>query len=60
MWCPLEARPESHVNPDMSHSCKHGQGVALRQETDVLDAWFSSGLWRFSTQGWPNEASEMG
>ena len=35
------------------------QGVVLRQEEDVLDTWFSSGLWPFSTLGWPNtEAPE--
>eukprot|EP00798_Chlamydomonas_sp_ICE-L_P028849 gene28849-32037_t len=34
---------------------EHGEGVALRQEEDVLDTWFSSGLWPFSTLGWPNE-----
>ena len=28
------------------------------QETDVLDTWFSSGLWPFSTMGWPNTDSE--
>ena len=38
--------------------CRHGEGVALRQETDVLDTWFSSALWPFSTLGWPDEASE--
>lgn len=32
-----------------------GQNVTLTQETDVLDTWFSSGLWPFSTMGWPNE-----
>lgn len=31
--------------------------VALRQDDDVLETWFSSGLWPFSTMGWPNEAS---
>jgi hypothetical protein len=31
--------------------------VVLQQEEDVLDTWFSSGLWPFSTLGWPNEAS---
>ncbi len=30
-------------------------GGELRQETDVLDTWFSSGLWPFSTLGWPEE-----
>ena len=31
--------------------------MVLRQETDVLDTWFSSGLWPFSTLGWPDEAA---
>ena len=31
--------------------------VPLRQETDVLDTWYSSGLWPFSTVGWPDEGS---
>ena len=34
-----------------------GEGVALRQEEDVLDTWFSSALWPFATMGWP-EAGE--
>ena len=33
--------------------CRFGKGVVLRQEQDVLDTWFSSGLWPFSTLGWP-------
>jgi valyl-tRNA synthetase len=36
---------------------EHGPGVALRQETDVLDTWFSSSLWPFSTLGWPDDTS---
>jgi len=31
----------------------------LRQETDVLDTWFSSALWPFSTLGWPEETPEL-
>lgn len=35
---------------------KHNlEGVALRQDEDVLDTWFSSGLWTFSTLGWPQQ-----
>ena len=30
-------------------------GAPVTQETDVLDTWFSSGLWPFSTMGWPDE-----
>jgi valyl-tRNA synthetase len=35
-------------------------GGALRQETDVLDTWFSSGLWPFSTLGWPEKTKALG
>ncbi|MDH5171154.1 MAG: valine--tRNA ligase [Gammaproteobacteria bacterium] len=33
--------------------------VALRQDEDVLDTWFSSALWTFSTLGWPEETPEL-
>jgi valyl-tRNA synthetase len=36
----------------------HGDQVHLVQEEDVLDTWFSSSLWPFSTLGWPNLDSE--
>ena len=31
----------------------------IRQETDVLDTWFSSALWPFSTMGWPEQTAEL-
>ena len=34
-------------------------GGSLSQETDVLDTWFSSGLWPFSTMGWPERTTEL-
>ena len=34
---------------------QYGDHVVLHREEDVLDTWFSSGLWPFSTCGWPNE-----
>ncbi len=34
-----------------------GEGVALRQDSDVLDTWFSSALWPFATMGWPDSSS---
>ncbi|KAK9846098.1 hypothetical protein WJX84_007187, partial [Apatococcus fuscideae] len=34
---------------------RFGEGVVLRQDPDVLDTWFSSGLWPFSTLGWPDQ-----
>lgn len=34
-------------------------GEGWEQDTDVLDTWFSSGLWTFSTLGWPNETPDL-
>jgi len=43
-----EVRADNNIDPS----------VALRQDEDVLDTWFSSGLWTFGTLGWP-EQTEM-
>ena len=37
----------------------HGREVALRQDDDVLDTWFSSALWPFSTLGWPEPSAAL-
>jgi valyl-tRNA synthetase len=37
----------------------YGRDVALVQDDDVLDTWFSSGLWPFSTLGWPERTPEL-
>ena len=37
----------------------YGEKVALRRDEDVLDTWFSSALWPFSTLGWPDETPEL-
>ncbi len=34
-------------------------GASVRQENDVLDTWFSSALWPFSTMGWPDKTEEL-
>uniref|UniRef100_A0A7S0RBC6 valine--tRNA ligase n=1 Tax=Pyramimonas obovata TaxID=1411642 RepID=A0A7S0RBC6_9CHLO len=36
-----------------------GQEVTLTQDPDVLDTWFSSGLFPFSTMGWPNQTPDL-
>src|SRR3569833_4525199 len=36
-----------------------GDDVRLRQDADVLDTWFSSALWPFSTLGWPRVTPEL-
>ncbi|RKR00133.1 valyl-tRNA synthetase [Maricaulis maris] len=38
---------------------KLGKDVELTQDEDVLDTWFSSALWPFSTLGWPDDTPEM-
>ena len=40
-------------------ACVHCASANIRQETDVLDTWFSSGLWPFSTLGWPDETADL-
>ncbi len=50
---PVAALEEPSVHP------KTGKKI-VRQDDDVLDTWFSSGLWPFSTLGWPGEAAKAG
>jgi valyl-tRNA synthetase len=38
---------------------KYGKDVKLQQDPDVLDTWFSSGLWPFSTLGWPEKTADL-
>jgi valyl-tRNA synthetase len=38
---------------------EYGKEVALQRDPDVLDTWFSSGLWPFSTLGWPDETPAL-
>src|SRR5215467_1169573 len=40
-------------------TAQYGQGVELRRDPDVLDTWFSSALWPFSTLGWPDRTREL-
>ena len=46
----------SREDPELCPGCG---GADLIQETDVLDTWFSSALWPFSTLGWPDETPEL-
>ncbi len=45
----------SRSTPDKCPRC----GGSLREETDILDTWFSSALWPFSTLGWPEETDDL-
>ncbi len=46
------------VQRDEPESCPYCGG-GLRQDPDVLDTWFSSGLWPFSTLGWPADTEDL-
>ena len=57
--------PDDHVTvtdaeggPEACAECGRPAGE-LRQETDIFDTWFSSGLWPFSTLGWPDETPDL-
>ena len=39
--------------------CEHCHSHNIEQESDVLDTWFSSALWPFSTMGWPDDKPEL-
>ncbi|NJD30496.1 MAG: valine--tRNA ligase [Gammaproteobacteria bacterium] len=51
------ARSESEAHAQAR--AKHGRKTALRRDEDVLDTWFSSALWPFSTLGWPEPTPEL-
>jgi valyl-tRNA synthetase len=40
-------------------SCAHCGSSSIEQDPDVLDTWFSSGLWPFSTLGWPEDTEDL-
>jgi len=57
--------PDGHITvtdieagPDACATCGRPAGE-LTQETDIFDTWFSSGLWPFSTLGWPDDTPDM-
>ena len=50
---------EMTVSKEDIHVCPKCGSKNIRQEEDVLDTWFSSALWPFSTLGWPEKAKEL-
>ena len=57
--------PDGHITvspategPDCCDTCGRA-AVELTQDPDILDTWFSSGLWPFSTLGWPEETPDL-
>jgi len=56
--------PDGHVtvtaDPDGPSACDACGSSELVQESDIFDTWFSSGLWPFSTLGWPEATNDLG
>ena len=50
---------ESEAEAMAAAKAHYGGDVALTQDEDVLDTWFSSALWPFSTLGWPQDTKEL-
>lgn len=50
-YCEAEAKEKAKQ--------QYGENIQLEQDPDVLDTWFSSGLWPFSTMGWPEKTKDL-
>ena len=55
-YCPDGHMTVTREDPTKCATCA---STELRQDEDVLDTWFSSGLWPFSTLGWPDETPDL-
>jgi valyl-tRNA synthetase len=58
--------PDGHIFVELSEAeaalaarAHYGKAVELTRDSDVLDTWFSSALWPFSTLGWPEQTAEL-
>jgi valyl-tRNA synthetase len=58
VWYCAECDTEICARTDPAE-CPQCGGTSLRQDEDVLDTWFSSGLWPFSTLGWPEDTQDL-
>jgi valyl-tRNA synthetase len=50
---------ETETQAQAEADAHYGEPTALTQDEDVLDTWFSSALWPFSTLGWPDDTAEL-
>jgi len=54
-----KAKQGVNVFRETPRQCAHCGSSALKQDDDVLDTWFSSALWPFSTFGWPDDTEDL-
>ena len=57
----VEIREDDEMGPGIVRNAGSEEVIEvwLQQDPDVLDTWFSSALWPFSTQGWPDDTAEL-
>ncbi|HEX8969150.1 MAG TPA: valine--tRNA ligase [Chloroflexota bacterium] len=58
-YCDSPGCGEQWASVDEPTQCPACNGTAFHQDADVLDTWFSSGLWPFSTLGWPDDTLDL-
>ncbi len=58
VWYCANCGEQTCTREDPTH-CAHCGSANIQQDPDVLDTWFSSGLWPFSTLGWPDETPDL-
>jgi valyl-tRNA synthetase len=58
-YCDAPGCAELWASVDEPERCQTCGSTLFHQDPDVLDTWFSSGLWPFSTLGWPDETQDM-
>jgi valyl-tRNA synthetase len=58
VWYCQDCGERTVAREDPTH-CAHCGSTNIQQDPDVLDTWFSSGLWPFSTLGWPDQTPDL-
>ncbi len=58
VWYCADCGKETCTRQDPT-ACAHCGSASIEQDPDVLDTWFSSGLWPFSTLGWPEQTPDL-
>lgn len=58
-YCSEKNCNEPIVSREIPTQCPHCNSKKLKQDEDTLDTWFSSGLWTFSTLGWPKNTDDF-
>jgi valyl-tRNA synthetase len=59
IWYCADCGESTATSEEVLHACASCGSRHVEQDPDVLDTWFSSGLWTFSTLGWPERTSDL-